>query len=174
MEAKMFQRHRFGPWFGPRGERIFNKGDFKYLILELLKDKPRHGYEIIKDLEEKFYGFYSPSPGSVYPTLQWLEEMGYVTSMQQDGKKIYTITEEGKRFMDEKQKETEDIKNQMKNWWGCWGPEIHQGWHELWRDWGELGRMFAHDARRADAEKMRRIKEVIAKVRQDIEEILRS
>ena len=141
---------------------------------EIGKDKPRHGYEIIKDIEEKFHGFYAPSPGSVCPTLQWLEEMGYVTSLQQNGKRIYTITEEGKRFLEEKQKDTENIKSQMKNWWGCWSPEMHHGLHELWRDWGELGRMFAHKAPRVDAEKLRRIKEIIAKAYQEIEEILRS
>ena len=51
----MFYGHQHG--FGFRGERIFHKGDFKYLILDLLKDKPRHGYEIIRDLEESFHGF---------------------------------------------------------------------------------------------------------------------
>ena len=64
----------------------------------LLKDKPRHGYEIIREMEEKFGGFYTPSPGAVYPTLQWLEDMGYVTVLAQDGKKTYTITEEGLKF----------------------------------------------------------------------------
>jgi DNA-binding PadR family transcriptional regulator len=168
----MFQRNKFR--FGPRGERLFNKGDFKYLILELLKEKPRHGYEIIKDLEEKSYGFYVPSPGSVYPTLQWLEEVGYVTSEQQDGKKIYTITEEGKRFLEERQEQTEDIRNQMKTWWGCWNPDMHHGLHELWRDWGEMGRMFALKATKVDAEKLTRIKEIIAKAHQEIDQVLRS
>ena len=170
----MYHRMRFGHGFGPRSERFFNKGDFKYLILDLLKDKPRHGYEIIKDQEEKFHGFYTPSPGSVYPTLQWLEEIGYVTCVQQDGKKVYTITEEGKRYLEEKQKETDDMKSQMKNWWGCWSSEMHEEFRDIWQDWGELGRSFAHKARRANAEKLRLVKEVITKARREIEEILKS
>lgn len=132
----MWQGHRHGPW--PRGERILHKGDFKYLILDLLNEKPRHGYEIIRDLEERFYGFYSPSPGVVYPTLQWLEEVGYVTSAAQDGKKIYTIAEEGKKFLAQKGKETEEIKSQMKNWWGCWSSELHDEMHETMHTLGTL------------------------------------
>ena len=61
--------------FGPRRGRVFEKGDLKYLILDLLKDEPSHGYELIRALEERFRGFYSPSPGSVYPTLQLLEDL---------------------------------------------------------------------------------------------------
>ena len=54
---------------------MFEKGDLKYVILDLLKDEPSHGYEVIRKLEERSRGFYSPSPGSVYPTLQLLEDM---------------------------------------------------------------------------------------------------
>ena len=78
-----------------RHAHLFERGHLKYVILDLLKDKPAHGYEIIKALEERFHGFYSPSAGSVYPTLQLLEDMGYVKSSDQDGKKVYTITAEG-------------------------------------------------------------------------------
>ena len=68
----------FGPRRGgPRGGRMFEQGDLKFVILQLLADKPRHGYEIIKDLEERSGGRYSPSPGTVYPTLTLLEDMGY-------------------------------------------------------------------------------------------------
>ena len=79
----------FGPRFwsfcgpgGPRGPRrmrkqMFESGEVKYVILRLLKEKPRHGYEIIKELEERSGGRYAPSPGIVYPTLTMLEEMGY-------------------------------------------------------------------------------------------------
>ena len=68
-----FRRERFmkGPW----RESSFQKGDLKYVILDLIKDKPRHGYEIIRELEEMSHGLYTPSPGAVYPTLQMLEEL---------------------------------------------------------------------------------------------------
>jgi len=78
------------------------RGDFKYLLLDALKDKPMHGYEIMKVVNDKYGGFYMPSPGVVYPTLQMLEDVGYVTSRTENGKKIYTITDEGTEFLKEK------------------------------------------------------------------------
>ena len=62
-------------WHG-RAARLFEQGDLKYVILRLLEEKPRHGYEIIKDLESRFGGSYAPSPGTVYPTLTMLEDLG--------------------------------------------------------------------------------------------------
>src|SRR3712207_9183084 len=90
-----------GPWrgFGSERGRVCGKGDLKYVILDLLQDRPAHGYELIRALEERFRGFYSPSPGSVYPTLQLLEDMGYVSATQRDGKKVYSITDEGREFL---------------------------------------------------------------------------
>jgi DNA-binding PadR family transcriptional regulator len=168
----MFHRFKFEFW--PRTERIFKKGDFKYLILDMLKDKSRYGYEIIRDLEDKFHGFYSPSPGAVYPTLQWLEEMGYVTSSQKDGKKIYTITEEGRRFLSEREQQTEDIKSQMKNWFNWWNPEIHEKLHDIMHIFSDIGLLLRQKARTISAEKLRRIKEVILKTQEEIENILKT
>src|SRR5581483_7882086 len=75
----------FGRRFGLGPERIFGRGDMKFLLLELLLEHPKHGYEMIKELEARFAGFYAPSPGSVYPTLQMLEDRGYVRSTTEDG-----------------------------------------------------------------------------------------
>ena len=87
----MFSRHPGfpGPHFftRPRRERLFQRGNFKYIILQYLRDKPSYGYEIMRALQERFHSFYAPSPGTVYPTLQMLEEMGHVTAREQDGKK---------------------------------------------------------------------------------------
>ena len=82
----MWSRREFR--FDQFRRQMFERGDLKYVILEQLKDKPAHGYELIKALEERFGGFYAPSPGAVYPTLQMLEDMGYVSSVQQDGRKV--------------------------------------------------------------------------------------
>jgi len=168
----MFHR-AFRHWDWPRGERFFQKGGFKYLVLDLLKDRPRYGYEIIQELEEKFHGFYAPSPGIVYPTLQWLEEMGYVTSSQQDNKKIYTITEEGRRFLSEQKKVTDDIKNQMRTGWEWCSSEICDDFRYIMNELGDLWRLMARPFRKMDEEKMQRIREVISKAREEIISILK-
>lgn len=103
-------RHRFGfGMFNPENfmggwqrETRAKRGDIKYFILEVLENRPSHGYEIMRSLEEKWGGTYKPSPGSVYPTLQMLEEGGYLVSEQSDGKKVYTITEQGKELLKER------------------------------------------------------------------------
>jgi len=165
--------HRSRFWGGHRGERIFHKGDFKYLILDLLKEKPRHGYEIIREMEEKFGGFYTPSPGAVYPTLQWLEDMNYVTVQAQDGKKTYTITEEGLKFLSEKQKETEEVKKQMKEWWGSWNTEFRDEMRDVMHSLGDLGRMIGQKTRQAGQDKLPQVKEAIANAAKEIERIFK-
>ena len=87
-------------WGGGRGfGRPFDHGELRFVILALIAEKPRHGYEIIKAIEEQFGGSYSPSPGVVYPTLTLLEEQGNATVEDIGGKKSYTITEQGKSFL---------------------------------------------------------------------------
>lgn len=100
-----------------RRSRLFKKGDLKYIILDLIKDKPSHGYEIILTLEARFHGLYSPNPGSIYPVLQLLEDMGYVTANAMEGKKIYTITETGIIFLQDQKDTTNKIKRRFKDWW---------------------------------------------------------
>src|SRR6202049_5306597 len=78
-------------WGGRRRRQCFESGDMKYVILKLLQDKPRHGYEVMKELEERMHGCYTPSPGTVYPTLQWLEDEGLVTAKEVAGKKVFEI-----------------------------------------------------------------------------------
>jgi DNA-binding PadR family transcriptional regulator len=84
-------------WMDWRGARA-RRGDIKFLILEVLAEGPRHGYDIIAELEKKSEGRYRPSPGSVYPTLQLLEDGGYVTGASVDGKRVYTITQSGREL----------------------------------------------------------------------------
>jgi DNA-binding PadR family transcriptional regulator len=100
----------FGGWGGGkhgmgggdmlRAGRMLATGDLKLLALALLEQQPRHGYDIIKVLEEKTAGWYSPSPGTVYPTLTFLEEAGYVTASADGAKKLYTITDEGRAHLE--------------------------------------------------------------------------
>ena len=86
---------------GGRSGRFFDQGDLRYVLLQLISDKPRHGYELIKAIEEKFGGLYSPSPGVIYPTLTLLEELGHVQQEAATGtKKLYSITPEGSAFLE--------------------------------------------------------------------------
>ena len=81
--------------------RFFAHGDLRLVILHLIAEKPRHGYEIIKEIEDQVGGAYSPSPGVVYPTLTLLEELGHATVNPGDGaKKLYAITTEGRAYLD--------------------------------------------------------------------------
>ncbi len=92
-------RRRGGP-FG--GGRMFEQGDLKLVILRLLDEKPRHGYEIIKELEDRSGGSYTPSAGAIYPTLTMLEDLGYaVSTPEEGGKKVYAITDAGRAHLAE-------------------------------------------------------------------------
>ena len=94
-------RHGMGGGEMMRAGRMLAQGDLRLIALALIAEQPRHGYEIIKVLEDKTAGWYSPSPGIVYPTLTYLEEAGYVTVQADGAKKLYTITEEGRAHLAE-------------------------------------------------------------------------
>jgi DNA-binding PadR family transcriptional regulator len=84
-----------------RGGRFFDQGDLRLVILALLAEQPRHGYEIIKAIEERLGGAYAPSPGVVYPTLTWLEELGYAALAEDAGsKKLYSATSDGLAYLE--------------------------------------------------------------------------
>ncbi|MFY9971461.1 MAG: PadR family transcriptional regulator [Roseiarcus sp.] len=85
-------------------------GELRLVILALVAEKPRYGYEIIKELGERVGGEYSPSPGVVYPTLTMLEEMGYASASQdQAGRKLYTLTPEGEKTLAENRPQVDAI-----------------------------------------------------------------
>jgi DNA-binding PadR family transcriptional regulator len=91
-----------GGGMGGRGfgmGRKLSSGDLQLLILKLLEEKSRYGYEIIKDLEERSKGFYVPSPGMVYPALTYLEEIGHATVAVDGARKLYSITDTGKEHL---------------------------------------------------------------------------
>ncbi|MFB8270554.1 PadR family transcriptional regulator [Streptomyces sp. NPDC055955] len=95
-----------GPWGGGRGGRggprgRARRGDVRASILALLKDRPMHGYEMIQEIAERSGGAWKPSPGSVYPTLQLLEDEGLIASESEGGKKLFALTESGRSAADE-------------------------------------------------------------------------
>lgn len=156
--------------FHDRGFRDHSpKGALKYIILDLIRDQPRHGYELIRIMEDRTHGFYSPSPGVVYPTLQMLEDVGYVTSSQQDGKKVYAISEEGRKFLAERDDLAQGMKRRMRDHWGFHdSKELRDTAVEL----RKLGRLFARSCRSRDEEKIKRIRDIVARASTEVEAIL--
>lgn len=177
----MFDRSDFGDWFGgmfrgfgPRGPRWrnrtrFERGDIRYVILSLLKERPMHGYEVIRELERRFGGAYAPSPGTVYPTLQMLEEMDYVTAAEQDGKRVYTITEAGLAYLRENQERVDGIWGRMRE------DEPGSGeMHDLRQEFMMLVTMLPLMMKRLTPEQAARAGEVLARARREVEDIARS
>jgi DNA-binding PadR family transcriptional regulator len=116
----------FGEWTGGAGwrgsgrgrrgpGRVFDRGDLKFVILRLLERKPMHGYEVMQALEEESCGLYAASPGSVYPALQMLQDQGYVTSEESDGKRVFSITDAGRTFLHENRDRVEDVADRLSD-----------------------------------------------------------
>ena len=119
------------------GGRIFGPGDLRLMLLALIAEKPRHGYELIKEIEQKFGGAYSPSPGSIYPTLTLLEELDHVRASATDGaRKLFEITEQGRAFLDENRATLDGVLARMglaaRHMSGrAWPESVHQAMHTL-------------------------------------------
>jgi DNA-binding PadR family transcriptional regulator len=109
--------NRFGAGFaggpGMRAARMIASGDLQLIILALLSEKPRYGYEIMKQVEEHSSGVYSPSPGMVYPALTYLEEMEYAVSESEGTKKLYKITEAGTAHLNANRAGVEETLDQL-------------------------------------------------------------
>ena len=163
----MFNRERF--FRSSRRASSFQKGDLKYILLDLIKDKPRHGYDIIRELDEQSYGFYKPSPGVIYPTLQMLEEMGYTSATEVEGKKVYSITEEGRAFLIKKSDIADGVRNQIKSKWSF----KNIGRMALvMKEYHELEHLLGRGLRTLDAESAERIRRILISTYQEIEAIL--
>lgn len=161
------QRGR-GHWRG-RAARLFEQGDLKYVILRLLEEKPRHGYEIIKDLESRFGGSYAPSPGTVYPTLTMLEDLGYARVVPEEGgKKIYEITEEGRKYLAEHSNTVNDIFDRISRFVGGFTDAPMMQLNEAFRELAKATYKTA-TSNISDKEKIDRIREIIQRATADIE-----
>jgi DNA-binding PadR family transcriptional regulator len=105
----------FDRGFGGGRGRHFDNGELRFVILQLIADKPSYGYEIIKAIEERLAGGYTPSPGVVYPTLTLLEEEGYATVTSTEGsKKLYTATDSGRAYLAENDPTIKAIYERME------------------------------------------------------------
>ncbi len=100
---------------GGRRGRLFESGKIKILVLHLIEQQAKHGYEIIKDISDLVGGGYSPSPGTIYPTLTYLEDAGYITVQNTDGdRKQYHITEMGKKHLTEQQEQVKHLLERLE------------------------------------------------------------
>lgn len=166
----------FGGWWGGGGQgggrrrgRVFEQGDLKLVILQLLAEKPRHGYEIIKALEERTGGAYSPSPGVIYPTLTLLEDLGFTrASAAEGGRRVYEITPAGLDHLDEHRATVDDIFQRMSD---QWTPRPDNPMVSLGSAFGGLTRAaFAAVTRTGTNEaRIRRIREIIEEATRSID-----
>ncbi len=154
------RRHHFGKEMENR--QRMKRGDIKYILLSLLEEESQHGYQLIKELESRWGGFYKPSPGSVYPTLQLLQEGGYLTSQEVEGKKVYTITDSGKDLLSENQ-DSVDAMNQFEM-----QPQLME-LRTMFKDLRELTRQVA---RSGNTEKINRILDRFKQLKREIHLIL--
>src|SRR5580704_18628303 len=135
---------RFGRGFGGRGrhesrhggrERMFDAGDIKLVILKLLSEQPSYGYQLIKTMEERLAGGYSPSAGVIYPTLTMLEEEGLAASTLENNKKVYSVTTEGTAYLEENKRRVEALFERLeeagKGFERGRSPEIMKAFHNL-------------------------------------------
>jgi DNA-binding PadR family transcriptional regulator len=159
------------PAASTRPRRLFERGDLKYVILDLLREHDAHGYEIIRELEEQFGGFYAPSPGAVYPTLDLLQDMGCVASTRQEGKRVFTLTEQGTQFLEERRPRLDAIRERMREW--C-GPEARAELEAMKREIGRLTNLFEHRSGRqwSDPDALRRMRDILSEARHEIEAML--
>lgn len=164
----MFNKHPFST--RPRPEGPFRRGVFKYIILQYLRDGPSHGYEIIRALGERFHGLYMPSAGTIYPRLQMLEERGYVTAIERDGKKVYTITDEGRRFLAEHSELDQEINDRLNDWRN---PQNTDAIRETMREFGRVAELLSWEARKMDSEKLGRVRAALSRAYADIEDTLK-
>ena len=168
----------WGGFYGPRGfgggrERL-ERGALRYLILSILKDGPKHGYDIMKQMEERTMGFYSPSPGTLYPTLQLLEDQELVHSDQEADKRVYNITDKGRAELETQSGMVEGFWSRFQNRWGSGQTQTElkfagDALKDLLRTVVEG---FKSGALRGDAETVRKLRAAIERCENDIREII--
>jgi DNA-binding PadR family transcriptional regulator len=177
------QERRHHHWGGPHGHhcfhgahgahgpggRFFERGGIKFVILDLIKEQPRHGYDLIRELEERSGGFYSPSPGVVYPALQALEDQDLIRSTTEEGgKRIYSITEQGLAYLEEHKEQAGRHRDRME---ACFrGGEGWNGMRELGWFTADVARSFKRMAE--DPDKLKEIRDVLREAKTKIEEIV--
>jgi DNA-binding PadR family transcriptional regulator len=152
---------------GMRAARVLASGDLRLIILSLLNERPRHGYEIIKAIEEHASGMYTPSPGMVYPALTYLEEMGHAAVEEDGGRKRYSITDAGKAYLADHRRAADETLEQLARF----GRRMAQFRRRFAED-DEEAEEFASD-RHARHEEWRRVRSEFRHLREELRAALR-
>ena len=150
--------------------RPFERGGIKFAIMGLLKDKPRHGYDIIRAMEEHSKGLYSPSAGAIYPVLQALEDQDLVASTTKGGKRVYSVTPTGLAFLEENKEEAQRHEDRWMEQLAAGGPG------DPWRAVSDMNRTFeevmnAVYATAAEPAKRKEIREVMEEAAKKVRDI---
>jgi DNA-binding PadR family transcriptional regulator len=123
---------------GRRGRRMFESGELRLVLLKLIADEPRHGYDLIRAIEELTGGEYAPSPGVIYPTLTLLQDMGLIEEAPVEGaRKPFQVTDEGRKHLEEKAEEIEGLFERLKELNAA--SSYPQGGSPVWRAMRNLG-----------------------------------
>ena len=159
-----------GGGHGGRGPRrgFFRQGEVRLALLSLLGDGPAHGYELMKRLEERSGGTYQASAGTVYPVLQQLEDEGLIRVQDDEGKKVYHLTDAGRDELRLNQEAVDSIWKRAGGWkeWGLnMGPESA----EIWSAWGRLTKAAFKAAARGDMDETEKVREVLDRARKELE-----
>ena len=152
----------------PRAER----GEIRYLVLDAIKERPRHGYEVIQHVEERAGGTYRPSPGVIYPTLQMLEELGHASIVEQDARKAYAITDAGRADLAQNQRSVDDFYGRVEEEpWEAYAEDFA----EVMRRLARLMKTFKLAARqsRLTPETLRAIGKIIDEAMGRVDDVLR-
>lgn len=165
---RFIRRHMFAhgrPFMGPG--RFFETGEMRLALLSLIAEQPRHGYDLITEMERRSEGAYRPSAGSVYPKLQQLEDEGLIVASKEEGKNIYSITDAGRAEVEQEREATERIWERA-NEWGDWGDLLDPSAIEI-------GRHVARFAKSAFSAVTRKgvdpdvVRDIIDRARKDID-----
>jgi DNA-binding PadR family transcriptional regulator len=156
----------FGSGRGPRGRgRKARRGDIRTAALLLLAEEPRNGYQIMQEVQERSEGVWSPSPGSVYPALAQLEDEGLIRTQESDGRKLFVVTDAGRKVVEERGEDKPAPWEQMSD-------EYSPIAHQLGKLIREVAFAFQQVIRTGSEEQMLRARDVLASARKDLYRIL--
>lgn len=165
-------RRHYGPWAWQG--RFFERGELPLALLSLLADGPKHGYEIMKAIETRTGGLHEPSAGTIYPTLQQLQDQELVTSQSEEGgKRVYSLTESGRAMVDAEAEQIARIwQRAEEEEWGGWRHAMHDNAHEVMRPAFRLMRTAVRAvAQSNDPERIDRVREILRRACEEIRDL---